>query len=675
MKKILEKTRIIFLIILLLGAMVLALLRMMKIQIVEGKDLLLQSVNKSVGNQEIIAPRGEILDSNGDPLIQNKVGFNVIIEEAFFPNDLEEQNEVILKTATILKESNFAWVENIPVSVQKPYTFSENKDTQISKLKKDLRLNAYATPQNCIDKLIEMYKISDKYSDDDIRIIAGIRYEMLATQFAVGNRYTFAKDIPVEIVTKIKELSFTLQGVDVIEEPIRVYPDGTIFPQGIGSTGLIDADEYETLKEQGYKLNDIVGKSGIEKVMENELRGENGARDVELSSKKQVVSIEETKPTVPGNTVKLTIDKDFQSDVQNILGSTITKLNELNEKGKDATAGAAVVLDVKTGAVLAMATYPSYDMNDYLENYATVSQQANNPLVNRATNGLYRPGSTFKTITATAALNEGIIDINTKVTCNHDYPYLDVVMHCTGWHGAINVVTALEKSCNIFFYDVSQRVGVDRLVDYEQQFGLGTDLHFELGNSTGYLASPDTFANVINMDWTPGQLLQASIGQSEINISPLQMAVQAMTLANHGVRYRPYIVDSVWSYDRENLISKTQPVVEYTIPDKTGTAFDIVKDGMILASQATLWSPFTTDKMSESLTTLPYPVAIKTGTPQRGSGTDSAVIGYYPADNPEIAFSVFIEKGEYSKYAVRKIIDAYYGYDKVVQDEQISLPQ
>lgn len=657
MAKFFEKFRMIMLVVILLTALSLCLVRLMKIQIVEGESLLRQSVQNVAGIQQIIAPRGEIVDSNGDPLVQNKVGYNVIIEYSFFPSNIQKQNEIILRTVDILKEYSHEYNESIPVSKIKPYEYIAEKDAEVNKLKSNLRLNTYATAENCIDKLLDKYKIDEAYSADEKRIIAGVRYEMLIGEFSVSNRYILSKDISIEAVSKIEELSYFLKGVDVVEEAIRVYSEGTIFPHGIGTVGPIYQEEYQTLKELGYKYNDVIGKSGIEKAMENVLRGTNGTRRISISSDKNDVSIKDDKEAISGNTVKLTIDKDFQNDVQEILKEQIDWLHEMNDKGKDAFAGSITVLDVKTGAVLALATYPSYDINDYLTNYNVVANGEDNPLINRPIDGLYRPGSTFKPITATAALCEGIIDKNSTVFCQLTYPFLDTVVHCTKYHGNQNVVQAIQNSCNIFFYDISQKIGIQKLVEYEKMFGFGTELGLEIGGKKGYLASPDTFVN-LRMDWTPGQLLQAAIGQSEIAITPLQMGVQALTLANKGVRYRPYLVDSVWSYNMEEQISKAEPFIEGTIQDPTGTAFDLIKQGMILASQNTI--AFGKDL---SLTNLPYEVAIKTGTPQSSNGTDSCVIGYYPANDPQIAFSIVIDGGEYSKYAVRKIIDAYFGYE------------
>ncbi len=672
MAKILEKIRVIFLIVLLLTALSLALVRLMKIQIVQGAELLAQSMRKTSGIQEVSAPRGEIIDSNGDPIVVNQIGFNVIIEQAFFPTDVQLQNKIIYDTVKILEHNGYSWKDNTPVSMYEPYTYFENKDVLVSNLKTNLRLNVYATAQNCIDKLIEMYSISDEYTAQEKRIIAGVRYEMILQQFSVSKRFTLAENVSFAVVTKIKESGFALSGVDVIEAPVRIYVEGGVLPHGIGVIGPIYSEEYASLKDKGYKVTDYIGKSGIEKAFEDQLRGISGERVVVLGNANTPVSIEETVTPTPGNTIQLTIDKDYQTAVQDILAERINWLHEMNDLGKDAQGGSIVVLDVKTGAVLALATYPSYDINDYLTNYSEVASRDLNPLFNRAIDGLYRPGSTFKPVTAIAGLTTGLVTKDYEIYSSGIYTYYeDYTPLGTEPPGYYNVVRALEWSSNIYFYDLGRRLTISPLLEFEEKFGLGVDLGLEIGGKSGYLASPETFSR-LKMDWTPGQVLMASIGQSEIAVTPLAMATEALTLATGGIRYRPYIVDSIWSYDRQTLISKTEPVIESVIEDPTGTAFQAVKEGMVLASKKTIQFNAMSAKLGEdwSLVTLPYPVAIKTGTPESGRGTDSAVVGFYPADDPEIAFAIMIEGGEYSKYAVRKIIDAYYGYNTVVQSEQ-----
>lgn len=661
-----ERIRTIILVVFIIVAMALCGVRLMKIQIVNGKEYLAKSKSASTGTQLIKAARGEIVDVNGVQIVKNKAGFNVIIEAAFFPKDYQEGNEIILRTAKILMEDNVERIESIPISKTLPYVYlpDRERDIKIMRDEEHLRLNVYATATDCIDALIEKYEISDKYTTEEKRIIAGVRYEMLLRGFSVSNRYTFAEDVPVVTVSKIKELSYMLKGVDIAEEAVRVYAQSDILAHSIGTVGPIYAEEYAELKDEGYKLNDVLGKSGIEKFMENELRGKDGTRTTTISGGK-VISVRNTEDAVPGNTVKLTVDSDFQRDVQDILKSHINWLNmySTEDRGKNAYAGAIVVLDAKTGAVRALANYPTYDIYDYINDYSSVLGGEHQPLINRAIDGLYRPGSTFKTVTATAVLNEGIVSGKDTVNCTQVYTYYsDIAPTCTGHHGLISVADALKVSCNIFFYDTGRQLGIERLDEYAAYYGLGENVGLEIGGSKGWVSSPEVFASYA-MDWTPGQVLQTAIGQSETAVTPLQMAVQASTIANKGVRYKPFIIEGVYDYNLDNIVTQTEPVVVSQIPIKNDYTFEYVEEGMKRA--AAYEKIFGVDYYYEDylLTTLPETACIKTGTPQKSKDiVNSAVIGYYPAEDPEIAFACYIEEGEYSKLIVRQIIDAYYGY-------------
>lgn len=646
--------------------MSLCVIDLMKIQIVDGAEYLEKTLTTRMATQVISSPRGEIVDRDGDEIVSNKTGFNVVVEKAFFPSDDREINRVINGIAKILSEDGVAWIDTLPITAEQPYEYLEARDTDVVKLKKNIGVQHYATADDCIAELYKSYEIDESYTEREKRIIAGVRYEMFIRSFSLSNRYTFAEDIPMDTVVRLKEASYTLDGMDIIEEAIRIYVAGDVAPHLIGTVGAIDADEYAENKEKGYALNDVIGKAGIEKAMEAELRGDKGTRTLELLNG-AVVSDTVTEEAVPGNTIQLTLDIDYQRDVQEILENHILWLNNQTStkaKGTEANAGAIVVLDAKSGALLAAATSPTYDINDYLTNYASVVGGENAPLTNRAINGLYRPGSTFKTVTATAGLNEGIINRNSIIRCNNTYTYWDDYKpKCTGWHGGINVVTAIEKSCNIFFYEVGRIMGIDTLADYAYQYGLGSDVYLETGGAKGYFATPATLQG-FGLEWNAGLVVQAAIGQSETGVTPLQMAVQACTIANKGVRYQPHLVDSVHTYNMEEIISVTEPTVVHTIPDKTGETFDLVIQGM---KQAANFAPYSYPAVKDYytdylLTSLPEQTAIKTGTPQMTSSEDtgSAFIGFYPADDPVIAFSGFVEHGEYSKFMIKQIIEAYY---------------
>jgi len=651
MKAFLEKFNTFILVIIVLVAMALGGLRLMKIQIVDGTDYLNQTKTPYISKQVINATRGEIVDINSKSIVENKVAFCVIIENAFFPPDNTKANEILNKTVKILKEYNYDYIESIPISFEKPYTFKENREDDIEKLKALINLNVYATAENCIDKLIDDYDISDKYTDEEIRIIAGIRYEMLLKNFSISNKFILAQDVSTDVITKIKEMGLELSGVDIAEEPIRSYTQVDIIPHEIGTVGPIYAEEYEELKYKGYALNDTVGKSGIEYAMEDYLRGRNGIREI-ATLNGTVVSSKITQNVTPGNTIKLTIDSEFQRKVQGVLDDFIKYLND-TPKYKNVNAGSIVVLDAKTGAVLALATAPTYTIDEYINNYDEILQRPNTPLINRATDGLYRPGSTFKTISATAGLNEGIVTSSSTFFCGKTYKFHDITVGCTGYHSNINVIRSIQVSCNIYYYELSQRLGIDKLTEYAQLYGLGQSLGLESGDSAGYIANPDTFER-LGLDWTIGQLLQAAIGQSEVAVTPLQLASVACTIANEGVRYKPYLVDSIYNYTMTEQIKKTESVIASQINLNYDGIYDYIKQGMILAAQNTPSGEY-------SLNGLGFDVAIKTGTPQQDSRVqDSVFIGFAPADDPQIAFAGIIEGGTNSKYMVRKIIDAYF---------------
>ena len=679
MKRFFEIARIAVAAALLAFSVIFAGSALMKIQIVDGEMYLMRSKTSTTAVQSVSAARGQIVDAKKTPLVENRVSYNVVINRSFFPDSTEEQNEVIIKVARLLENRGIEWIDDIPITMERPYKFTEDRSSSdVTRIFDKLRLAGYSTAENCIDALISQYDISRSYSDREKRIIAGVRYEMILSDFSSTTDYVFVKDVPIEAAAEIRELGYVLTGVSIVEDAVRVYSCGDVFPHGIGYVGPIYAEEYSALKEAGYLISDTVGKAGIERAMELYLRGKRGEKTITVSGD-GVISENITKEAVPGKTVQLSIDAEFQSALQSMLGGFINDLatgvlTKQDYDFTDCSSGAIVVSDVKTGAIKGMATWPNYNVNDLLEDYSSVLNAEDQPLYNRATDGLYRPGSVMKTVTATAALSEKVITPEDKFTCHRNYNFLDIIVHCTGSHGNINVVTAIQKSCNIFFYQVVQQLGLDRLLEYESAFGLGEDMDLEISTSKGYLACPDTFAE-LNLDWTVGQVLQAAIGQSEVGVTPLQMCVLASTIANKGVRYKPYLVDSVWDYNMTEMVSKTEPQVAAAI-DAPEEVFDTVIAGMRLAAENTTSSVYSADNAQNaylaqySLEALPYPAAIKTGTPQASNKAtqNSTVVGFYPADDPEIAFSVVIENGEYSKYLVRKIIEAYYGYESDTVD-------
>ncbi|MDR0992764.1 MAG: hypothetical protein LBL87_07740 [Ruminococcus sp.] len=672
--KIFGLIRAVILIVLTLAAMSLGVLRLMKIQVVDGTAYHEEAESASEINQAIFSPRGEITDINGTTIVGNQLGYNIIIEKAFFPADDSEMNRIIIETIRILEKNGAPWNDTLPITAAKPYLFLPDSDSEIARMRSNIRVQVYADAADSIDAMVKLYGVSEDYTDTEKRQICGVRHEMVLRSFSLENTYTFASDIPLEAVVELKEAVYRLPGTDVTAEAIRYVAIGDAAPHLIGTTGPITAEEYAALRGTGYALNDFIGKNGIELALEDELRGIKGVRTLEMWGS-EVYSDTVTTQPIPGHTVKLTIDIKYQRKVQKILANHITWLQNqthINKKGENASGGAIVVLNAKSGAVLAAATYPTYDLSKYKLNYAELINDPALPLYNRATNGLYRPGSTFKTVTATAALNEGYLDTSTYINCNGVYHYWsDYQPKCTGWHGRINVITALEKSCNIFFYEVGRIMGIDMLSNYASAYGFGQPTGLETGGANGWFATPERFEE-LGLDWQQGVIVQAAIGQSETNVTPMHLAVVASTIANDGTRLAPHLVDSIYTYNMESLVSIKQPQVMNTIEDKSGNTFSVIKQGMTRAANFTEYTYPSEEQYYAPylLTGLPEPTAIKTGTPQMTSSEDtgSAFIGFYPAEDPQIAFAGFIEHGEWSKLMIRQFIEAYLNENYVVKN-------
>lgn len=656
LSKIIRTIVLIFIVFLMLF---LCVLRLLKLQIVDGADYLALAETSYISEYEVIATRGQIFDVNNVVLSTNRTVYKVIFQKAFLISGTE--NEVINRAVSILNENNEKWNDSVPVSYTAPYVFTTNDEEELDAFKQRIRVNLDATADNCITELKRKYSINgEKYTEAQQRVIAGIRYEMELKDFSYDNRFTLAEDVCLDTVIRLKEDSLQLSGIDVIEESAREYAESDTAPHVLGTVGALSYEEYQGLKNEGYSYNDIIGTYGIERAMESVLRGENGQRTIARDSNGNAVSDEITKKAEAGDSVRLTIDYNFQNDLQDILANQINWLNNTADRGNDCDAGAVVVLNAKTGAVLGMASYPTYDLAESVENYNAVLNAKGNPMYNRCINGLYRPGSAFKTITATDGLINGLIDKNSRAGCTGVYTFYsasDYQPKCTGYHLGYDVVNCLKWSCNIFFYDLGRRLGIDELCSFAQKFGYGQNLGLEIGGLSGQMSSPELYEKLRGEPWTDGNTLQAAIGQMDTLVTPLHLSVQALTLANDGVRLKPYLVDSVWNYEGTELIYKTEPEIVEVIENQNNS-FEIVREGMVAVSTLVTWP---TSSSLWNFDYLPYSVAIKTGTAETGDGYyTSTVMGYYPAENPQIAFGIILEKGEYSRYMVRNIIDAYF---------------
>ena len=635
------------------------LLNLMSIQIVDGETYHAQTESTTVSVIPIRAARGEIYDRDGQPLAENQTGLNIVFYYAFF--DLENCAEQIGLLINLCEEQGESWYDPLPLNEDGTEFTGDEQDADT--LRQALGLSSYATAADCMYNLCQEYGII-KGDDLTRRKIAGVCYGMQLRQFSLlNNEYTFAENVSVQTALQLKELSVRFPGMDIVEEDVRSYPDGTIAPHIIGTVGQMSAEEWSRYQPEGYQMSDYVGKFGIERYCEETLRGTDGTRTVEQGKNGEIISEEVSSQPESGNSVYLTIDAAFQKRVEEILSNYIEQLQQTGDldEGGNVKGGAISVIDPKTGAVLALVTWPTYDINDYYSDYTTLLETENTPLVDRATDGLYRPGSTFKTVVAVAALEEGIITPEDTVNCTGVYTYFDQVIEgntfhptCLGIHGKLSVSEALTRSCNIFFYDVGRRLGIDTINRYASLMGLGEETGLELGSAIGTLSSPE-HTKQMGGTWTQGNVVQASIGQMDTVVSPLQLAVQAMTLANRGDRYKVYLVDEVRSFDGSELIQKTEPERMSSF-DMSEETFDAVVNGMIgVGLQYTAPEYMLSD--------LGYSVAVKTGTPQVTTDTtNSCAIAFAPAEDAEIAIGIMLEEGTGASRLIRDILCAWEEY-------------
>ncbi len=635
-----SQTKLTILSFLLIVTIILFSSRVYSIQITNAEKY----VDKNDGAASVLtavikAPRGEILDCYGRQIAINRDGYNIVFNKAYVRDNL---NDVILTLINLLEKNNVEWQDELPVTKKSPYKFVEEGDTE--KLIKILELAHYATAQNCVDEMVTKYEL-EKYSATEQRKIMGVRYSMEALDFSVSYPFTFAEDIPTDIMRKISESSFRLNGVTVEVVPFREYTDTTLAVNLIGTVGPIFKEDWEEYKAKGYSYNDKVGKSGIEKWGEEYLRGTDGEMTYRLDEKGNIISREVTKEPIAGKTIMLTLDKVVQQNAQKSL-ETVVK--GLQAEGGSVTAGAAVAVRIDSGEVICAANYPSYDSATMNKNYESLAKDPAKPLTNRAFQGVYPIGSTIKPIVAIAALENGHLAHGETIFCAQRYRYFkDYQPQCMHYHKTMNLKSALSKSCNYFFFELGKRVGAITLTDYFKQFGLGVKTGVEVDDSKGIIMEPKT-------NGVGGDTLQIAIGQMNA-FTPLQLANYTATLANGGTHYRATLIDKVVSYDISEVYETMEPEVVNTVKMNKKN-LDAVKEGMLSVTED--------GTGRAALGDYPIKVGGKTGTSQvLGKVDHSVFVAFAPFDNPEIAISVVLEHGNSGYSAgtvVRNILDAYF---------------
>ena len=626
------------------------------IQIVNHEYYISRNNAVSTYTVPIEAARGDIVDRNGNTLVTNRLANSIILDAAYFPPRSENaaRNKILYNLIKLFEKSDEEYVNNLPLALKNnKVVFTDDEDAvAVMKGPGAFNVQSYATAQNCFDVMVELYGLED-YSVKDALKIGGIRYELTLRMFSIENRITIADDVSNETVAAIKEDQVSYRGADVKAVSFREYTDSTLAPHILGTVRKINADEYETLKESGYGISDMIGGSGIESAMESVLRGTPGELTITIDNEGNVTE-EVTKAPVKGNTVVLTIDKDLQRVAQEELKNVCVDANRTQG------AGAVVLQKVHTGEVLCAASYPTYDIYDYYNNYSKLANDPMQPMYNRFALGLYAPGSTFKPAMACAALEEGAITEDTTFACQKTFIYYDHPFECLqlkhGNGSRLSVTRALRDSCNTFFYNCAIRLGIAKMNEYASMFGLGEKTGVEISEAAGVLAGPAS-AEKYNKTWRPGDTVQSAIGQSDNLFTPLQLANYCATIANGGTRYELHLVkaiidSSTGSVDDTNIVVAE----ELPISDKT---YSIVKTGMRRVATETdirhIYNPLEVD------------VACKTGTStvQRNGkkANNGFLISFAPYKNPEIAIASAIEwagSGTSTSSITAALIDYYY---------------
>ncbi len=655
-------------------------LRLVEWQIVKGDEFKEIALSDNTDSLEIPAARGEILDKNGVVIAGNRTSYNLVYDALSMV--YSQRNATIVKVVSLLEARGEKWRDILPIrlSEEGEYVFREDREEEIKTLKEDLNLAEYATAQDCMTALIKEYDCSG-YSNEDTRIVASVRYSMTKDGYSRTNPYVIARDVSAETIGVFGERAAEFPGIEARVEVERYYgEEGDLAPHVVGNVGSLSAEQYDAAVERGdaydrtenlsgYKWTDAMGQSGLESVFESQLRGKRGKKSVLTDETGAVRSVTVTQAPEEGNSVHLTLDADLQRTANLSLEENI----KANTRAKDCTAGAAVVLDVKTFGVLACSVYPDFDMNLYATDDSYVKRVLNDkeePLYNRALEGTYTPGSVFKPMVALAALQEGVINASsTPYNCDGMFRYYDLSLRCTDHHGFADIYSALAGSCNAFFCDVGLDLTIRRMDAYAQYFALGTQTGVELYEETGMMSNPQEYQEShAGVAWTDGLTAQTAIGQCDNTFTPIQLATYCATIANGGVRLRTHFLDRITDYTGEETVEVYRPEI-LSDAGLSSDVLGVVREGMRQVAASPDGTAYTT------FGDYPYGVAAKTGTAETAENEEKepnlTFIAYAPIEDPQIAVAVVLEegyKGAYAQQVAKDIFDQYFGL--VTRDAQ-----
>ena len=672
-------------------------------QVVHHEEYLAKSIQTITRMENVEASRGIITDRSGRTLVTNQSTYSLTFDASLLKPG-ENQNDAILRLVTLCRDQGVAWEDNLPLSLdgaahftvdtltdtQKSRFFSylrdlkptqellaayvrqhpellkppkegetaldpaAAKDTELLKqtnsaaLTNSLLLNAGVTPAKLFDWMREDMKLSDNYSDSDARLILGVRYELKLRKLGANNNaYVLAQNVDVAFCSLISDGQF--QGAKIIRSSARQYAT-TYATHILGTVGGI-SDYTDEWKERGYRMDDTIGLSGVEAAFEDYLRGADGKRMISVNSDGKVTGEYYSVEPRSGYTVELTVDLKLQQAVEDTLASAVESLNA--KDGLDSRGAAAAVVKVGTGEILSLASYPTFDLSTWRQDYAELSSDPATPMLNRAASSAYAPGSTLKPATAVAALESGATTPSETLFDTGYWKYPSTTWNGGTWcwkhsgHGKVNATTAITNSCNYYFAEMGYRMGLDTLNEYYSALGLGEPTGIEIGEKTGRQATNEGGSN---------QAPWAAYGQADQLYTPLQLANYIATLVSGGQHCPAHLLKSVKSYDNSEIIATgdTTPLNTLSISDSTLQA---VKKGMYGYTQpgGMVYSYFKDCIVS---------AGAKTGTAQLGGGlkNNGVFVAFAPYDDPEIAIALVLEKGDAGAALATTAVDIINAY-------------
>jgi len=655
---------------------IILLVELFNLQIVKG-NLYRETSNSRLTREAVIkASRGYIYDRDGNILAGVKMAYCLQLYRSQI--SIEQLNTGILSMINILEKNKDTYVNDFPIQAN-PVKDNFNNETDFKTWKNKMGIDENLSAEAVLDLYKKKYNITNDNVNDVLKIIA-IRYAIENTGYSSTNPLTISNDISKNSVLELSEKGVGLPGININIEPIREYEDGNLASHVLGYMGKVTQTDIDN-SDGVYGNDSWIGKSGMESLLEEYLRGQDGLKEIDMNVDGGVTEEFTDKEAVAGSNITLTIDSKLQKATEDALKANIQKISAGGFRTKsNVKAGSAIVIDVKTGEILALANYPDFDPQKFIDGISTSDwnqYQTAGALFDRAVQGAYAPGSIYKMITALTALQKGVITPTQTILTKGVYPYS---YHPECWlyeetghdHGSINIVQGIKYSCDYFFYELGRRLGgMDDVAQYAKYFGLGSKTGIELPGEVSGMIATKANLEATGQTWNLGNTLSAAIGQGQNDYTPIQIAKYISMLANGGNEINPTLIKSVVNPDGTTVDTQT---IENFVDNKLG--FTPTEPQKVDISKANLQTVLkgmkgvTEDNdgtAAGAFINFPIQVAGKTGSAEAGNYINAWFAGFAPYDNPEIAVVIMEEngqKGSYAAEAARQIMSAYFNIKK-----------